>query len=530
MSARQRRNERARKRAKSKVGVLDFETDPFLAGRIPEPFACEVFFSDSDFFQIWEPDIVGKVISALRSLPPCILYAHNGGKFDFHFLIEFADPQDIKIRNGRIAEMRIGQVTLRDSYPLMPFPLAEFKKTPIEYAKFEKEVRDLHRAEICAYMHDDCRDLLELLTGFKTVVGEKETIGSAAFAQMRKLGVDILRLNEQHDELLRPYFFGGRVEAFQKGKFNGRYLYLDVNSAYPYAMRFRHPHGAGYMRGGKLPFISALGPNFARIVARSRGALPMRAGDGSLRFPHESGEFYATGWEIRAGIETGTLDVLECLDFWEPEEYICFDKYVDTFFELRQKAKEAGDEIHRLAYKYLLNSGYGKFAQNPRDFKEYKLAPFGEYVTGYDWESDFGAISLWSKPNYDGSGFFDVATSASITGFQRAVLWRGICASRGTLYCDTDAILCESSKVAQGPKLGEWKLEGIAEEIIIAGKKLYGLRWENKEEFKIASKGARLSYKELLSLADGESVEWTNPAPTFGLKGAHFISRRINAT
>ena len=526
---------RARKENVENIGVLDFETDPFEFGRIPYPFACGIYFSPDNYNLLWERNIIDKVIGTLRRLNTCVLYAHNGGKFDFHFLIENAEPQDIQIRNGRIVQMRIGKVILKDSWPLMPFPLDEYRKTKINYSIFEKDKRNLpvNRKKIESYLFDDCRFLHELITGFRAIIGPKDTIGSAAFYQMKKLDIPIIHNNETHDDLFRQFYFGGRCEAFKKGVFTGPFIYLDINSAYPYAMRFNHPHGRDYLCGQKLPPLSKLGPCFIRCIADSQGALPLRQPDG-LFFPHvKDQEFFATGWEILTGLKTKTLQIQKIIEAWIPTEFICFNSYIDTFFELRQQARKDNDQIKRLAYKYLLNAGYGKFAQNPRDFKKYRLAKYGKCVDGYDWETDFGAISLWSTPSYNGTGFYDVATGASITGFVRAFLWQAICDSTGVLYADTDSLICKSSRVKLSNNLGEWKLEGKIKRAAIAGKKLYAVEWtkpQDGERFKIASKGARLTFAEIVSLCHGKTIKWENAAPTFGIKGPSFITREMTKT
>lgn len=519
------------------IGVLDFETDPFRAGRIPSPFACGIYFADEQYHLFWGMDCDLRVVEFLHTLPRCVLYAHNGGKFDFFFLIEHAETGTIKVRNGRIFEMQIGRVTLRDSWPLMPFPLEHYRKTKIDYSIFEFPIREdrANKIRIQHYLFDDCKNLYDLLIGFHAIVGPKDTIGSAAFYQMRKLGIEIESLNETHDEVFRPYFFGGRVEAFAKGVFNGgKYDYFDINSAYPFAMLHNHPHGADYQHKRTLPKDKKLGQCFVKVFAESAGALPFRSADGGLCFPHDNNIYFATGWEIIAGLETGTIKIKNILDVWIPSRTITFGPFVEHFYDLRAKAKRDGDLIAYLAYKYLLNSGYGKFAQNPRDFKEYLLHPFGEYPNDqtWEWETDYGGISLWSRSNFDGFGFYDVATGASITGFQRAMLWRGIKRAKDCLYCDTDAILCRGADLEIGQKLGQWKHEGSANEACIAGKKLYALRGKfGDEKEKIASKGARLTYGEIKSLCNGKTVTWENQAPTFSATvGAHFVKRRITST
>lgn len=525
------------------TGVLDFETDPFLHGRVPFPFACGIYFGESDSYNLlYGENIIEKTYAAIKKLPRCILYAHNGGKFDFFYLVEFANEGKCLVRNGRIFEMQIGNVLLRDSWPLMPFALEEYRKTKIDYSIFEEDRRNSvqNKLRIQNYLYDDCKNLYDLIKGFKSIVGPKDTIGAAAFYQMRKLGIEIESLNEAHDDIFRPYFFGGRVEAFQRGIHNGKFQYLDINSAYPCAMLSNHAHGVDYVRAKRLPNASVLGNCFVTVDASSEGAFPLRNDDGSLDFPRDRHIYSVTGWEIIAGLETRTIKIHKVLECLKPTRFVNFSAYVEMFYGLRQEAKRAGDKIATLAYKYLLNSGYGKFAQNPRDFREYRLNVFGEYpdddaCNEWEWETDYGNISLWSRPNFEGTGFYDVATGASITGFQRAVLWKGICNSSGVLYCDTDAILCKKSNVKTGINLGQWKQEGIASECCIAGKKLYALRADTAcfdgSKTKIASKGARLSYAQIKSLCRGETVTWENPAPTFSATiGATFVKRRIQST
>lgn len=534
------------------IGTFDCETDPFKYGADIRPFAACVYFSADDLLVLWESDskrdFARRILRALRNLPPCTLYAHNGGKFDFHFLLEYAEPQQLKIYGSRVMEMKIGDVTLKDSYPLMPFPLEEYRKDEIDYAIFTKYRRNAPRnkARIVDYLISDCANLLELVSGFRRIVGPKDTIGSAAFYNMKQLGIEITNGDEAHDDIFRPYYFGGRVEAFQKGIHRGPFKFIDINSAYPFAMLSKHAHGTDYERVTTLPAMRELGPCFVHCIARSKGALPLRGTEDvdfeTLAFPtdFEPHEYFATGWEIAAGLATKTLRVEKVIEVWKPENFISFEPFVETYYARRLNAKRNKDEIGRLAYKYLLNSGYGKFAQNPREFKEWQLAPYGENVRGYDWECDFGAMSLWQRKVFRGDdrpdnyGYYDVATGASITGFVRAFLWRSVCASKGVIYCDTDAMLCRASNVPLGDKLGQWKLEGNVALAAIAGKKLYGVEWEKSSRsvgrYKVASKGARLTFADIVRLCKGGVVNWQNQNPTFSLGNIHYIEREIRAT
>ena len=96
------------------IGTLDFETDPFLYGRVPVPFAGCIWFPGGHSLEWGEDsedgtnDCAKRISDILYNMDKCTLYAHNGGKFDFHFLLPYADEQEIKIINGRIAKMKFG--------------------------------------------------------------------------------------------------------------------------------------------------------------------------------------------------------------------------------------------------------------------------------------------------------------------------------------------------------------------------------------------------------------------------------------
>src|SRR5262245_9928069 len=94
--------------------AVDCESDPFAYGRIPEPFLWGVYDGGSDLY--WEFQTVDEVVAHLRK-HDVVAYAHNGGKFDWHFLSAHMDPdQPLLVINGRLAKFRIGMCEFRDSY------------------------------------------------------------------------------------------------------------------------------------------------------------------------------------------------------------------------------------------------------------------------------------------------------------------------------------------------------------------------------------------------------------------------------
>jgi len=153
--------------AKRKIITVDCETDPFKHGRIPEPFIWGAYdgkdfwdFTDTDEFCDWLADQYAYV------------YAHNGGKFDFHFILDRLDVgEKIKIINGRLADAKLGKARLRDSINLLPFSLAAMNKEDIEYWKMETGCREIYWDEIREYLYWDCRHLHHYLTEFRKRFG-----------------------------------------------------------------------------------------------------------------------------------------------------------------------------------------------------------------------------------------------------------------------------------------------------------------------------------------------------------------------
>jgi hypothetical protein len=135
--------------------------------------------------------------------------------------------------------------------------------------------------------------------------------------------------------------------------------------------------------------------------------------------------------------------------------------------------------------------------------------------------------------------FLNVATAASITGQVRAKLWRAICDCDTPIYCDTDSIMCKGADFPISKELGEWKDEGTAHDLWIAGKKLYVARGDfgtdkrtgKRLKEKIASKGCKLTAKQIIDVVSGKTVTYHPDAPTYSMHHKPvFIDRNIKMT
>lgn len=530
-----------RKKPPPKINaVLDFETDPFMYGRVPRPFVTG-FYDGTEYRQFWGDDCVQQFIDWLTydAKADYRIYAHNGGKFDFFLMLEHLE-NPIKIINGRIVKCKLGRHELRDSYAIMPIPLAAYEKDEIDYAKFEPEVRDSHADEIGHYLRGDCEYLYRLVAAFWERFGDKLTIGSTAIGKLREIH-PFDSQGEGHDNVFRPFYFGGRVECFESGILSGDFKVYDVNSMYPYVMaHYPHPTGSTYKsaysgivdRKGKISGFADYPMFFAVIECQQSGAFATRRKDGPLDFNVSEGEFYVTSHELQAAIKAGRVQNIKVNRVWAPEKVIYFKEYVETYMAEKVAAKKRKDKVSEIFAKLLLNSAYGKFGSNPDNYFDWFIQGPGEETPEEPYEIysvHDGDINVWRKPTA-AKRFFDVATAASVTGAARSVLLHAITQAKRPVYCDTDSLICtEFLGTLDETRLGAWKLEGSGNTIAIAGKKLYALR-DGETTVKLATKGVRLTSDQIFAIAGGASVEWRNDAPTFSLnQSPRFIHRKIQS-
>ncbi len=529
------------KESKKRLAIVDTETDPFAQGVVVKPFTLG-FFDGVDYVDFWGDDCVQQFFDHLDTLPDdYIIYAHNGGKFDFFFFLSHLAPgQTPLIMNGRLVKIQFGRQEFRDSFAIIPQALSAYKKDDVDYSTFTRDRREQHREAILAYQRTDCIYTFDLIRGFHDMFGDKLTIASASLPMLHSMhGFQRIR-SEQVDARFREYYFGGRNQCFETGVLTPRpgqrFQMIDRNSMYPAVMRDElHPISASYRLQTSIDDAT----DFACIVAKNDGALCVRDDMGGLDFTVRHGTFYATIHEIRAGLDTGTLRIDRVKHAWAFDRKASFREFVERFYGLRLDAKASGDKVRDILYKFALNSGYGKFALNPRKFKQWMMTvdeiaePMrsADCPEGWQLESTSGDIFIWSRPAPRRTGFYNVATAASITGAARANLLRNIALASRPIYCDTDSILCEAFRgELDETTLGGWKLEATGDTAAIAGKKLYAL-FDKDTVLKKASKGVNLDALDIVSVCKGQEIVYQNPVPNFQLDGsAKFVTRRINKT
>ena len=523
------------------IYVADCETDPFKPGRIPAPFIWGLY----DGAEYWEFNTTDDFVDFV-SQREGIVYAHNGGKFDWHYLLHRLKSFDpIMLISGRLSKFKIGKMEFRDSYNILPTPLSAFKKDDFDYNLLEKENRDVpeNRAKISAYLKSDCINLREYVMEFVGRYGVNLTIAGTALKEWKRIsGHDVPVSTKAFYSDFKPFYYGGRVECFESGVIDRNFKVIDINSAYPYGMTHDHPWGFDFVKLDDLP-RSGVEQCFIELEGCSRGALPFRDEiGGELIFPDDDlvRRYTVTGWEYVAAVDTGSLVDCKIIAVYQFLSTINFASYASEFFAQKSSCKLSGDSAGYIFAKLFLNSLYGKFAACPEKYEEnIVLDPRMVEMLEADPDEDYrysaeaNEWAIMARPLPDGkANYHNVATAASITGFVRAQLWRALCECDSPIYCDTDSIACNGVNALKidPVELGAWDVEADCVYGGVAGKKLYAFMQESGQ-WKTASKGVRFSPEQIMRVVKGEAVTDTPLAPSYSIKrGTRFINRTITKT
>lgn len=525
-----------------RIFAIDAETDPFDGTADIKCFLWDIFDGE-------EHTTIETVAECHKffAANPGLYYAHNGGRFDFH-LGGFCDPiesgSEVLAINGRLVRFKMLGCEFRDSFAILPSALAklgqgDIQKQTIDYEKLSRAKREFHMPEIRRYIRMDTETLWHAVMAFRLTYGTGLTLAGAAFKQLKEsMGKEFETLNKGKDAMPRKYYFGGRVEAFHKGEIKKAFKVYDIASAYPRAMIEEHPAGTTIDITRPKKDAAIVDQAFYSVVAVSRGALPYLA-DGALTFPNDDTPrpFRCTGWELRAGLETKTVKILEitaCVRFGKTQN---FGAFVDKFYKLKAEAPK--DSHARLFAKLILNGAYGKTGANPEKYSRQVVVSHDEQgaylLEGWRDGGTLGSNCFVSRDlEAEEERYVHVGVAASITGWVRAYLWRAIVALRKrgghVLYCDTDSIAVQGAEMKTGNKLGDWTLDADCVSGGIGGKKLYAYKTKGGE-WKTSCKGARLNAFEIMRVARGQTIEWKNLAPTYSIKrGVRMTKRKIRKT
>ncbi len=321
------------------------------------------------------------------------------------------------------------------------------------------------------------------------------------------------------NEIILESYFASRVEVFSAKCYDANYY--DINSSFPYAMTMPCP--GQYI--GNSRRIPSSGIYFADVTIKVDDTylppVPTRI-NGRLFFPTGQWRSWLSGVDIEL-LERAGGKILKLHEAFHFHPFHDLAAYATTLYE-RRKASPEG--FLKVAYKLLLNSLYGKFAESP--YKSSLLIdPAPDRVRYCDCKSDpcdCGADQMllpgvWLTERKVPIPHMHVPISAHITAVARRTLfdYLGYCGEFH--YCDTDGF-STTETLDTASSLGALKLEKLIREGTFLASKLYRLegtvleegRWKDLETETdhqgVKAKGfSRPSVARFLALQEGKQIE-----------------------
>ena len=323
----------------------------------------------------------------------------------------------------------------------------------------------------------------------------KATIGATSlqyyFANFAKKPKDRLFTKNQLEFMHRGYY-GGRTEIFHTEPVQGKIFYFDFNSLYPAVScgLFPRLENAYFTKKPNLNLEGMLDATLTRQFNDNFiPYLPCRDEHGGLCFPLGRFRGVYTYFEIREALELGyKLEKIHQAFEFPAGSFHPFQKFMETIYSERLKAKENKDELMSDAYKLLMNNLYGKWGQGGET--EALVPHEGNPKSG---DLVFGALSLRVKED-EFPIHANKIWAAYTTAYGRSKLYSALIkikkAGALLLYCDTDSVIFKSEEpiFKNMTELGELKLEGIFEYAHFKLPKMYRL------DQKYRSKGVPRKY------------------------------------
>lgn len=356
-------------------------------------------------------------------------------------------------------------------------------------AKLEMPTADAAHEAWAAYAWRDVEIIRAAFLAFRVFVRENDlgvlqpTLASQSFNAYRHRFLAHRLLAHDHEKALlleRAAYHGGRTEAFWNGEVNETLYKLDINSEYPAIMAREK---IGYHFEAYFPSYKKVWREFARehdmaIVAEcdleTDEPVYGVVRDNKLIFP--VGRFTAalTTPEIDYAEEHEHILKIGAFSIYKRD--VLFHDFVHYFYGLRLGYKKVVNTTLDYMAKIIMNSLYGKFAQNGRKWVE---------NPDYEWPYP---MEGWAQPDptkepvklrnrmgkvqvleTEGESENSIPIiSAEITSYARVWLWKLIkeAGTENVYYVDTDSLIVNGVGLARlnhfidATTLGALKMEG----------------------------------------------------------------------
>ena len=457
------------------------------------------------------------------------LYAHAGGLADFHFVVHRLKELGFSVRGSTSGSSAIIVVVSKlvwngermvpgkdrwyfvDSYWLLRDSLRNIGKwVGISKGNEDESVEFYETADFYTlrdYNEVDCRILFHGIRYFEDVLYElggqlKMTQASCAMDLFRRrfLSNDIETSMAVNQTVINA-LYASRVEVLATECEDA--FYYDVNSSFPYAMT--HPQPGELIRTNRS--LSDNGIYIADVTISVPDCylppLPVRHAH-RLFFPVGQWRGWYSNIDIEVLLKSGgkVEKVHEVMHF---AENLDLREYSMTLYELRRKS----DGFPKLAYKYLLNSLYGKFAESAEKTEIIVNPP--EVEEG--WQMMVPGVFIHEKiaevPH------MHVPIAVHVTAIARRTLYDFMGLSSELHYCDTDGF-STSQRYRDGDGLGQIKLEKLIRKGRFIQAKIYdldGTTPDGKPLRVLKAKGfSRMNLEKFEKLLNNEEIEYTRMA------------------
>jgi hypothetical protein len=449
------------------------------------------------------------------------VYAHNGGKYDYMYLLEeclgkYKITNIIKINSSVTFNLRRDKniIKFRDSIRLIPGSLEKLCKAyDCQHKKIKLEYDYPYPIEIISeYLKYDCLALFEVIEKF-----EKEmrniisyfnfdryiTIAQMSFSILQKQlnGICDNYFTKETENWIRESYYGGRVECYKK--YGKGLFYYDVNSLYPFAMLDKYPIGRHYYMDNPQKILKLIKKGNLGIVECEIDMpyskiclLPYRC-DKRLYFPYGHFSGCYTSVELKEAIIRGAVIKPKCSLFYSESDNI-FYPFIKKFYGM----KENNVGVKREIAKYILNTSYGKFGQRRKQQQIFSLEE--KFNSQYD---DFEILSDYffsrEKVTYKNRKINPIYASF-ITAYSRIYMYQIMerIGFDNIYYTDTDSIICSKKldkSLIHNTAIGLLKEEYKNVTGIWLAPKLYGFKGinlKNEETEEIKMKGVDYSVKK----------------------------------
>jgi hypothetical protein len=295
-------------------------------------------------------------------------------------------------------------------------------------------------------------------------------------------------------ELESRGYFGGRCECFYVGAVEGRKIYyLDVNSMYPFVMKnHKYPRRLlGIIENPSLNYLRKLTRTHCVVCETEldtpENAYPLKLN--KLIFPVGRFTTVLNTPELQYALYNNHVVKANKCAVYEAAQL--FNDYVEYFYRLKQDAEKSGDALTRGFAKLMLNSLYGKFGQQTKNYEPFDYPALKEW--GSELAIDASTGKVYKILFIDGrpyrridraklAAYTFIAIAAHVTSYARMVLWYMIKSAgiENVYYCDTDSIFVNEEgydRVKQyvGDALGALKIEGVYDQAVFMAPKMYVL-------------------------------------------------------